>query len=76
MIVKLADMMEAIWFLSENGLGVHARKVLQGLYDNLTELVEECAEEYPDLLINDGVHRIRKEIKINMANFVIKPIYQ
>ena len=64
MIVKLADMMEAIWFLSENGLGVHARKVLQGLYDNLYAMVEEYSSEYPNLLIHDGVARIRKEMCI------------
>jgi len=64
MVVKLADLMEAIWFLSENGLGMHARRVLNGLYDNLTEMVEECAEAHPDLLINDGVHRIRQEMCI------------
>jgi hypothetical protein len=43
---------------------MHANKVLNGLHDSLTEMVEECAEEYPDLLINDGVHRIRQEMCI------------
>jgi 5'-deoxynucleotidase len=64
MIVKLADMLEAIWFLSENGLGVHARKVLQGLYDNMYAMVDEYERDYPNLLIREGVARIRKEMCI------------
>lgn len=64
MVVKLADLMEAIWFLSENGLGMHARHVLNGMYDQLTEMVEEYAEAFPDLVIRDGVHAIRQEMFI------------
>lgn len=64
MIVKIADMLEAIWFLKDHGVGMHARKVLAGLYDNLYAMLDEYEGKFPELLIREGVLAIRKEMGI------------
>ncbi len=64
MIVKFADLLEAIWFLKDHGTGEHAKKVLSGLYDNLYDMTDEYEAKYPDLRIRKGVTEIRKEMHI------------
>lgn len=63
-IVKFADLLEAIWFLKDHGIGHHAERVLSGLYDNLYDMVDRYEAAYPDLRIRKGVTLIRKEMHI------------
>lgn len=63
-IVKFADMLEAIWFLKDHGIGDHASKVLSGLYENLYSMVDKYEAEYPNLNIRKAVAEIRKEMHI------------
>lgn len=62
LIVKFADLLEAIWFLKDNGIGDHARKVLTGLYDNMYDMVDLYEKEYPNLDIRSGIYEVRKEM--------------
>ena len=62
MIVKLADILEAIWFLKDNGIGTHAKQVLTGLYDAMYAMIDEYEEEYPSLKIRSGMFEVRKEM--------------
>lgn len=64
MIVKFADLLEAIWFLKDHGIGEHAKRVLAGLYDNLYDMIDKYEIEHPDLKIRKGVTAIRKEMYI------------
>ncbi len=64
MIVKFADLLEAIWFLKDHGIGEHAKQVLSGLYDNLYEMTDKYEAEYPNLEIRKGITAIRKEMHI------------
>lgn len=65
MIVKLADQMEAIFFLQDNGYGQHALEVLDGLRRILSEMVESYSAKYPDLLIREAVRRVCMDINIH-----------
>lgn len=62
MIVKLADVLEAIWFLKDNGIGKHAKEVLSGLNDAMYEMIDRYEKEYPDLKIRSGLYEVRKEM--------------
>ena len=40
-IVKIADMIEAAYFLQDNGLGSHAQEVLANIYRSIRELAND-----------------------------------
>lgn len=63
-IVKLADQIEAIFFLQDNGYGQHAIEVLDGLRRILAQMVDEAEKRWPDLAIRAGVRAVCKEINI------------
>lgn len=50
-IVKIADLIEAIYFLSDNGIGTHAKSVNDLLRSQLNELVDELEKLHPELAI-------------------------
>lgn len=64
-IVKLADQMEAIYFLQDNGLGAHALQVLDGLRKILAEMVNDIEKQYPSLEVRSGVRKVCNEIGIH-----------
>jgi CBS-domain-containing membrane protein len=68
MIVKLADSIEAIKFLSDNGAGAHAKEVLDGLYESLFDQLHVFSAEYTDLPVRDSVRSICKELGIWRAD--------
>ncbi len=46
-IVKLADIIDALVFITEEGIGGHAKKVIQILYSMLEEKLKQALTEYP-----------------------------
>lgn len=64
MIVKLADQIEAIFFLQDNGVGQHALQVLDGLRHILSEMVNDIERQYPRLEIREGVRKVCRDIGI------------
>lgn len=62
MIVKFADILEAIWFLKDHGVGNHAKEVLTGLYDTMYDMIDKYEKEYLDLNIRSGTFEVRKEM--------------
>jgi len=62
MIVKFADILEAIWFLKDNGIGTHAKEVLNGLYDAMYDMIDKYEKEHLDLNIRSGIFEVRKEM--------------
>lgn len=64
MIVKLADSIEAIRFLNDNGIGSHAKQVLDGLYDVLFEQINLFGKRYNILPVRDAVRAVCKELGI------------
>ena len=65
MIVKIADQIEAIYFLQDNGVGAHAREVLDGMRGILGRMVDYYEVEYPSLDIRAGVRAVLREIGID-----------
>jgi len=63
-IVKLADLIEAIYFLQDNGVGAHAKTVLDGLRFNLTNAVNDAVKEWPALDVREGVRKVCNDIGI------------
>jgi 5'-deoxynucleotidase len=47
LIVKLADIMDALVFITDEGIGSHARKVIEILEGMLDEKMEEAGKNYP-----------------------------
>lgn len=65
MVVKLADLIEAIHFLDNYGVGRHAREeVLPLLRGQLTELVDRCSDANPTLHIRKAVRAMCEELGI------------
>ena len=64
-IVKLADLIEAIYFLQDNGVGVHAQQVLEGLRMNLNNAVNDAVKQWPGLAVREGVRQVCKDVGIN-----------
>lgn len=64
-LVKLADQIEAIFFLQDNGYGQHAIEVLDGLRRNLAQSVDAAERQWPSLAIRAGVRRVCAEINIH-----------
>ena len=63
-IVKLADQIEAIFFLQDNGVGAHAKQVLDGLRANLSDMVAEAERNHPQLAVREAVRRVCNDIGI------------
>jgi 5'-deoxynucleotidase len=64
-IVKLADMVEAIYFLQDNGVGAHAKIVLDGLRMNLSLAVNDAAKQWPELQVREGVRKVCNDVGIS-----------
>jgi 5'-deoxynucleotidase len=64
MIVKLADQIEAIFFLQDNGVGAHAKQVLDGLRAHLSDAVSEAERAHPTLNVREAVRRVCNDIGI------------
>jgi 5'-deoxynucleotidase len=47
LIVKLADIMDALVFIADEGIGSHARKVIEILQGMLTDKLEEAEQNFP-----------------------------
>jgi len=60
--VKYADILEAIWFLKDHGVGTHAKEVLTGLYDTMYDMIDKYEKEHLDLNIRSGMFEVRKEM--------------
>lgn len=63
-IVKLADQIEAIFFLQDNGVGAHAKQVLDGLRAILSDMVNEAERQFPKLSPRESVRRVCNDIGI------------
>jgi hypothetical protein len=63
-IVKLADQIEAIFFLQDNGVGAHAKQVLDGLRAILSDMVTEAERLHPKLSPRESVRRVCNDIGI------------
>jgi 5'-deoxynucleotidase len=48
-IVKLADMIEAAYFLQDNGVGIHAKEVLIRIEQSINQLANASVEMHPEL---------------------------
>lgn len=46
-LVKAADLIEAVHFLTIEGMGTHAQEVKERLWKSFTDLIEKCEAEYP-----------------------------
>ncbi|WP_051309283.1 YfbR-like 5'-deoxynucleotidase [Desulfogranum japonicum] len=46
-VVKIADIIDALLFITEEGIGSHAKKVVQLLRRTLDEKIEECKRDFP-----------------------------
>jgi 5'-deoxynucleotidase len=56
MIVKLADMIEALNFITDNGLGQHAvRQVESDIRTRLTDMIREYSKTFPQFRIQAAV---------------------
>jgi 5'-deoxynucleotidase len=64
-IVKLADQIEAIYFLQDNGIGAHAIRVLDGLREILSKMVNDIEKDYPHLNVREGVRKVCQDIEIH-----------
>jgi 5'-deoxynucleotidase YfbR-like HD superfamily hydrolase len=65
MLVKLADQIEAIYFLQDNGIGAHAKQVLDGLRQILADMVTNLEKEWPKIGVREGVRRVCQDIGIH-----------
>lgn len=63
-IVKLADLIEAVYFLQDNGVGAHARGVLDGLRMNLSLAVNDAVKAWPELHVREAVRKVCNEVGI------------
>lgn len=65
MIVKLADQIEAIWWLADNGLGQHATEVLDGMRQILSDMVNDFEKRFPDLRVRSAVREVCAQVNIS-----------
>ena len=63
-IVKLADLIEAIYFLQDNGVGAHAKVVLDGLRTNLSVAVNSAEKVWPAMQVREGVRKVCNDVGI------------
>lgn len=64
-IVKLADQIEAIFFLQDNGVGAHAIQVLDGLRSILAEMVNDAEKQWPEMEVRAGVRQVLHDINVH-----------
>jgi 5'-deoxynucleotidase len=64
MFVKIADMVEAIFFLQDNGTGMHAENVLAELLYLLATLVDTYSKMYPHFEVVTAVREVCRDIGI------------
>ena len=64
MIVKLADLLEAIKFLNENGLGDHARQVLDGIRADFAAHVDKYEKLWTDLRVREAVREVSDKMGV------------
>lgn len=63
-IVKMADMIDAIQFVTDCGIGLHSKAVLDGLRTDFDAMVTDYIERYPHLQIRNGCRSICRELGI------------
>lgn len=63
-IVKMADMIDAIQFITDNGIGKHSKDVLDGLRADFDAMVSKYIEQYPHLRIRDGCRSMCRDLDI------------
>lgn len=64
-IVKLADQIEAIFFLQDNGIGAHALQVLDGLRSILSTMVDEAEVNWPELNVRSAVRKVLHDVNVH-----------
>lgn len=62
MIVKIADMIESIYFLQDNGVGPHAKSVLTLLREDLSRMVDKYDGEWTELTVRAATREVCREI--------------
>lgn len=65
MIVKIADMIESIYFLQDNGVGAHAAAVLTLLRGELGEMVDKYDAEWTELNVRAATRAVCREIGVD-----------
>ena len=63
-IVKMADMIDAIQFVTDNGIGLHSKNVLDGLRNDFDMMVTDYIEQYPHLQIRNGCRSLCRDLGI------------
>lgn len=64
MVVKLADLLEAIKFLGENGLGDHASSVLEGIRNDFSAAVDNYEKQWPNLEVRRAAREVCNELGV------------
>lgn len=64
--VKIADLLEALHFLQDNGLGAHSKEVLENMRRNTLSLMHKYDSMFPDLDLVTAVYDIAQELCIQM----------
>ena len=64
MYVELADLIEAIWFLSDHGVGAHAQQVKEGMQRELAKQVIHWQSVFSKFQVREAVEQVCKEIGI------------
>ena len=65
MIVKVADMIESVYFLQDNGVGAHAKAVLTLLRGELGEMVDKYDGEWTELNVRAAARAVCREIGVD-----------
>jgi len=66
-IVKISDMLEAINFLGDNGIGSHAIEVYKNMVAQLLQMVEKYDAMFPDLDFHTAVMDIGIELDLELG---------
>lgn len=66
-LVKIADLMEAIHFLHDHGIGKHAKQVKKGIQISLDVLIEKFSDKYSSKLRSENeIIRIIRNIYLDI----------
>lgn len=63
-IVKMADMIDAIQFVTDCGVGAHSKGVLDGLRQDFDAMVNQYEKECPELRIREGCRSICRDLGV------------
>jgi 5'-deoxynucleotidase len=63
-IVKMADMIDAIQFCTDTGVGLHAKGVIDGLRQDFDAMVNQYEKECPHLRIREGCRSICRDLGV------------